>query len=96
MAWKPIVHAGLVAAGLSSGSAPRAFLDALTELAQSGVPVVVGSHSPGGRVMGRRIFLDRGLIPSDNLQPRKARILLMLALTRTREHAEIQRIMKTY
>jgi L-asparaginase len=88
--------AGLVAAGLGSGSSPRAFLDALTELARSGVPVIVASHSPGGRVMGRRIFLDRGLIPADNLQPRKARVLLMLALTRTRERAEIQRMINTY
>ncbi|HZN25399.1 MAG TPA: asparaginase [Burkholderiales bacterium] len=87
---------GLVAAGLGSGSTPRAFTDALTELARSGVPVVVASHSPGGRVMARRIFTDRGLIPSDNLQPRKARILLMLALTRTRDPAEIARMFRTY
>ncbi|HZN23143.1 MAG TPA: hypothetical protein VFB75_02890 [Burkholderiales bacterium] len=46
--------------------------------------------------MARRIFTDRGLIPSDNLQPRKARILLMLALTRTRDPAEIARMFQTY
>jgi L-asparaginase len=88
--------AGLVAAGLGSGSAPRAFLDAVTELARSGVPVIVASQSGSGRVMARRNFTDRGLIPSDNLQPRKARILLMLALTRTRDRAEIARMFQTY
>ncbi|HYC44429.1 MAG TPA: asparaginase [Burkholderiales bacterium] len=88
--------AGLVAAGLGSGGAPRAFLDALTELARSGVPVIAASHSSSGRVMGRRLFIERGLIPADNLQPRKARVLLMLALTRTRDHAEIRRMVETY
>jgi L-asparaginase len=88
--------AGLVGAGLGSGSAPRAFLDGLSAVARSGVPVVVGSQSGSGRVMARRAFIERGFIVSDNLQPRKARILLMLALTRTRDRAEIQRMFNEY
>ena len=88
--------AGIVGAGLGSGSAPRAFLDALAALARSGVPVVIGSQSGSGRVMGRRALLERGFIVADNLQPRKVRILLMLALTRTGDRAEIQRIMTEY
>jgi L-asparaginase len=88
--------AGLVAGGLGSGSTPRPFLNALTALTRSGVPVVVASQSGSGRVMARRIFTDHGLIPSDNLSPRKARILLMLALTRTRDPAEIARMFQTY
>jgi len=87
---------GLVAAGLGSGGAPLAFLDALSELVRAGMPVVVASQAGSGRVMGRRGFLERGFILADNLQPRKARILLMLALTRTRDAGEIQRMMKTY
>lgn len=46
--------------------------------------------------MARQNFVKRGFIVADNLLPRKARILLMLALTRTRDAAEIQRMMKTY
>lgn len=46
--------------------------------------------------MARRVFTERGFVVADNLLPRKARILLMLALTRTREPAEIQRMMRTY
>lgn len=88
--------AGLVAAGLGSGSAPRAFLDALSAAARGGIAVVVASQSVSGRVMARRRLTERGFIVADNLQPRKARILLMLALTRTRDAAKIQRMFRTY
>ena len=53
-------------------------------------------HALAGRVMGRRTFLERGLIPADNLQPRKARVLLMLALTRTQDPQEVQRMFQEY
>ena len=33
---------------------------------------------------------------ADNLTPQKARILLMLGLTRTRDRAELQRMFDTY
>ena len=36
------------------------------------------------------------LILGDNLTPQKARILLMLALTKTKDPVEIQRMMLTY
>ncbi len=87
---------GLVAAGMGSGGAPRAFLDALREVASGGVPVVVASQAGTGRTMARRALTERGLIVADNLLPRKARVLLMLALTRTRGRDDIQRIMLTY
>lgn len=87
---------GVVVAGLGSGSAPKLFLDALGKLVASGVAVVVASQAGSGRVMGRQTFLSRGFVTADNLQPRKARILLMLALTRTKHPGEIQRMMDTY
>jgi len=37
-----------------------------------------------------------GIVPADNLNPQKARILLALALTRSRERREIMRIFRTY
>jgi L-asparaginase type II len=88
--------AGIISAGLGSGSVPRPFMDALINVARSGIPVVAASQSPRGRVMARRIFTDHGFIVSDNLSPRKARILLMLALTRTRDAAQIQRMFNDY
>lgn len=87
---------GLIAAGLGSGGAPKPFLDALGKLVESGVPVVVASQAGSGRAMARRAAVERGFIFADNLLPRKARILLMLALTRTRDTREIQRMMQTY
>jgi L-asparaginase type II len=87
---------GLVAAGLGSGGAPRPFLDALSKVVEDGVPVVVASQAGSGRAMARRAAAERGFLFADNLLPRKARILLMLALTRTRDRREIQRMMQTY
>ena len=46
--------------------------------------------------MRTRRFVEDGYIAADNLAPKKARILLMLALTRTNEPAEIQRMMLEY
>ena len=40
-------------------------------------------------------MMNTGLA-GNNLNPQKARILLMLALTRTRDTGEIQQIMDTY
>jgi L-asparaginase len=36
------------------------------------------------------------MIPADNLTPQKARILLSLALTRTKDPEEIRRMFATY
>jgi L-asparaginase len=47
-------------------------------------------------VTRRKAFDALGLIPSDNLSAQKARILLMLALTRTREPEEIARMFDDY
>jgi L-asparaginase len=87
---------GLISAGLGSGGAPRVFLDALGRVAKSGIPVVVTSQAGSGRAMARRAATERGFLFADNLLPRKARILLMLALTKTRDKSEIQRMFETY
>ncbi|MGZ5150608.1 MAG: asparaginase [Burkholderiales bacterium] len=87
---------GLISAGLGSGGAPRSFLDALSTVAESGIPVVVTSQAGSGRAMARRAAAERGFLFGDNLLPRKARILLMLALTKARDKAEIQRMFDTY
>ena len=46
--------------------------------------------------MARRAAAERGFLFGDNLSPRKARILLMLALATTRDKSEIQRMLETY
>jgi L-asparaginase len=87
---------GLVSAGLGSGGAPRAFIASLEKAVATGVPVVVTSHAGSGRAMARRAAAERGFLFGDNLSPRKARILLMLALATTRDTAEIQRMFEAY
>ena len=87
---------GLVGVGLGSGSAPRAFLDALGAARKQGVVVVLASQSFNGRVMARRGFIERGFVVADNLAPKKARILLMLALGGTRRPEDVQRMILTY
>jgi L-asparaginase len=39
---------------------------------------------------------ERGIVTSDNLPPQKARILLRLALTKTKDPKEIQRMFDEY
>ncbi|SUZ66018.1 uncharacterized protein METZ01_LOCUS18872 [marine metagenome] len=87
---------GLVAAGLGSGSSPPPFMAALKEASDAGLPVVIATSTGSGRVMQTRRFTEEGYIVADNLTPKKARILLMLALTKTKDKDEIQRMMLTY
>jgi len=87
---------GLVAAGLGSGGSPPPFIAALKELSDAGTPVVIATQTGSGRVVRTRRFTEDGYIVADNLTPKKARILLMLALTVTKDPSEIQRMMLTY
>ena len=87
---------GMVAAGLGSGGSPPAMAAALKDAMSRGVKVVIATQAGSGRVMRTRRFTEEGYIVADNLSPRKARILLMLALTRTGDSEEIQRMMLTY
>jgi len=60
---------------------------------QSKRPVLVRSNRTGnGRVVARDDYDRMHMIPADTLSPQKARILLTLALTRTRDLAEIRRM----
>jgi L-asparaginase type II len=87
---------GLVGAGLGSGSAPRAFHDALEAARKRGVVVVIASQSFNGRVMAKRAFKERDFIVADNLSPKKVRILLMLGLMSSHRPEEIQRMLSSY
>jgi L-asparaginase len=87
---------GIVAAGLGSGGSPPKFMAGLHSAQRQGVPVVIATQTGNGRVVRTRRFTEDGYIAADNLSPKKARILLMLALTATDDPAEIQRMMLTY
>jgi len=90
---------GLVVAAFPTGSPSPAMEQALSRLAGKGIPVVITNRGGMGRVRDTRAGAadaKRFYLWGDNLTPQKARILLMLALTRTREAAELQRIFDEY
>ncbi len=87
---------GLIAAGLGSGGSPPGFMAALKRAVRRNIPVVIATQTGNGRVVRSRRFTEDGYLAADNLTPKKARILLMLALTRTNAPAEIQRMLETY
>jgi len=92
---KGIVFAGTGAGGLSDfeKNAVKAILSSPSE----SKPVLVRSSRTGnGRVIGRKEYDELGYIPADTLNPQKARILLMLALTRTSDINEIRRMFGEY
>ena len=87
---------GIVSAGLAPGMTPPREADALEEAAAAGVVVVQSTRAGSGIVPLTTRLRERGILSADNLTPQKARILLALALTVTREPAAIARIFATY
>jgi len=88
---------GLVIAGLGLGGVTSAMFDAIEEVRSRGLPVVISTRVPTGRIFplsaskGSALSLRQiGCVLADNLSPQKARILLMLALTETRDAAALQ------
>ena len=91
---------GIVLAGTGAGlvsQVERAALDRIASLPEARRPVIVRSNRTGsGRVVPLPGYDARGMIAGDTLNPQKARILLMLALTKTRDLDEIRRIFREY
>jgi L-asparaginase len=89
---------GLVIAGLGLGGVPGSMFDAIKEARARGIPVVISTRVPTGRVFplsamkGSALTLKQiGCVLGDNLSPQKARILLMLALTKARDPESLQK-----
>lgn len=91
---------GIVFAGSGAGlisKAEKAALQPAMALPAERRPLMVRSNRTGsGRVTPRDEYDKLGIIPGDTLNPQKARILLMLGLTKTRSVAELNRIFSTY
>jgi L-asparaginase len=89
---------GLVLAGVGDGNLTAIALAAAAEAAKAGVAVVRSSRTGGG-VVERNIEIDDdrlGFIAADELNPQKARVLLMLGLTRTRDPHALQELFFSY
>lgn len=87
---------GLVIAGSGAGSIHQAHKNALKELILQGVIVVVSSRINAGRVALKEADKKAGFVSAGELNPQKARVLLMLCLTRTHDKAKIQEYFENY
>ena len=89
---------GIIHAGVGDGSLAASVVPALTAARQQGVVIVRASRVGQGIVARNGEANDDKLdfVVSDTLNAQKARILLMLALTKTSDSKEIQRMFYTY
>ncbi|HEF5627215.1 TPA: type II asparaginase, partial [Campylobacter jejuni] len=74
---------GIVVAGSGAGSIHKNQKDVLKELLKKGLKVVVSSRVVAGCVAVSDSDEKLGFISAEDLNPQKARVLLMLALTKT-------------
>jgi L-asparaginase len=89
---------GVVIAGVGNGNLAAGPLAAAAAAAKAGIAVVRSSRTGGG-IVERNVEMDDDrlrLIAADELNPQKARILLMLGLTRTTDPAELQGMFYAY
>jgi L-asparaginase type II len=88
---------GIVNAGFGQGDVTPDVLEGLKDARRHGVHVVRASRVPAGTVVANGALKDDELdfIAADTLNPQKARVLLMLALTVTGDRRAIQRIFDT-
>ena len=88
---------GIVSAGTGAGR-PTPAEDAAFDkcFKETGMLMCLSSRVASGRVVRSPGLTKRGFVASDNLQPWKARLLLSLALSKTNNADEIQRMFDTY
>ena len=85
-------------AGVGDGNMTTPALDALTKAAKAGVVVVRSTRLPAGIVLRNNEVNDdeMGLVASGELNPGKSRVLLQLALTKTKDPVRIQKMFYEY
>ena len=89
---------GIIVAGVGNGNLYPDLQAALAKASETGVIIVrssrtgSGSTSVGSEVDDAKL----GFLTADNLNPQKARVLLMLALSKTSDKAKIQSLFATH
>ena len=89
---------GIVLAGVGDGNSTGAVISALADAAKQGVAVVRCSRVGSGLVV-RNVEVDDdgyGFIAGMELSPQKARVLLMLGLTKTHDPKKLQEYFMEY
>lgn len=87
---------GLVIAGSGAGSIHQNQKEMLKELMKQGLKVAISSRVSAGSVAVSKEDKDLGFIDTQGLNPQKARVLLMLALTKTNDINTIQKYFEKY
>ncbi|MFC5421520.1 asparaginase [Bosea eneae] len=80
---------GIVSAGFAPGETHPEEVAALRAAAKNGVVIVQSTHAGSGRVPPAAHLAENGFIGAEDLPPHKARILLALGLTLTRDPERI-------
>jgi len=89
---------GIVIAGDGNGNMNTPSIQRAANAASNGIVIVRSSRVPTGTV-GRNVEIDDdrfGFVASDELNPAKSRILLMLAISKERRREAIQQLFYTY
>jgi len=88
---------GLVVDASGAGNIAGALFEAVKEAREQGIAVVITSRTHSGRVLplyagggGGTTLQELGCVFADNLSAQKARVLLIAALTRTRNPEELR------
>lgn len=88
---------GIVYAGTGNGSIHANAEKFLARATAQGIVVIRSSRCSGGSVIpAEKSYAEKNFLDGDNLSPHKARILLQLALTKTTDRSEIQRMFNQY
>lgn len=87
---------GIVTAGSGMGSLTKPQKEALEAAQKKGVVTVRSSRVQNGQVVKAAGSAPDSYVYGDNLNPQKARLLLQLALTKTSDPKEIQRMFNEY
>jgi len=84
---------GFVIEALGRGNVPPLMIEGIQKAIDHDIPVVIASRCPSGRTLdsygyvgGGKYLTDIGCIMSTSLNGQKARILLMLALSKSKDH----------
>jgi L-asparaginase len=88
----------IIVAGVGDGNVNKSTLEALSKAAKSGVIVVRSARTGSGAVIANSEINDDelGFVVADNLSAQKARILTILALTKTSDVKKIQKMFERY
>ena len=86
----------LILASLAPGLPTPDQVLKITSAIKKDIKIIYSTRAGSGRVLRRESMVGEGIISADNLNPQKARVLAMLALTISKDPEKIQHIFDTH